>query len=96
MTRLAVLFALAAAPAAAQVTVPEFGLDAVEPGVLSCDLDGTEVGCMIETAEAVGFCMAVDAAGTPLANSLSVSDDGVAIFRNVDPTEIAALRCRPV
>jgi hypothetical protein len=95
MIRPLLLLAALATPAAAQIAEPEFGTDMLEVGVLSCDLDGAEIGCLTEIDEAMTFCTAYDAADEPLANSITVSDEGIVVFRNIDPTEVAALRCRP-
>lgn len=96
MIRPFLLLALLAAPAMAQVAVPDEEADGFEVGILSCDLDGTETGCLTEApAEDLTFCMAVDAEGEPVANATTVSDEGVVVFQNVEPERIAALRCRP-
>jgi hypothetical protein len=95
MTRLALILPLLAAPAAAQLAAPEYRADDLEVGVLSCDLDGTEVGCLTDISQRMTFCMAVDAEGEPLANSIFVGDDGTVVFRNVEASDIASLRCRP-
>jgi hypothetical protein len=95
MTRFPLVLALLVAPAAAQVTEPDYGDGDVEVGELSCRLDGTEVGCMTEVAAGLDHCLAVDAEGEPVANSTFVSGDGRVTFQNVDPERIAALRCRP-
>jgi hypothetical protein len=95
MTRIPLFLVLLAAPAAAQVTQPQYGDGDVEVGVLSCRLDGTEVGCMTEVAAGLDHCFAVDAEGEPVANSTFVSSDGLVTFQNVDPERIETLRCRP-
>lgn len=102
MPRIRILLAafLIATPLAAQTTsvdaeAPDM-TDASDIGILSCAEGEEGASCEIDTDRAFTFCMAVDEAGEPLANSMGATDAGVVLFQNVDPEAIASLRCRDV
>ena len=68
-----VLIALAAPALAAEHDAPDMA-EASEVSEIVCEKTGEETSCTFdsEATDAVyGFCMAVDAEGTPLANSTS-------------------------
>lgn len=79
----------------AQGTAPDMA-DAIDVVPIDCVLAGEGTACTIRTERPVTFCMAVDAAGAPVANSTGATDAGEILFQDVDPSRIVGLRCREV
>lgn len=85
-------------PAAAQdaATDPLPRVTEAPDAVFECTQAGEGVACTVDTEAAFTFCMALDAAGEPLANSTGASDSGEVIFQDIDAAEVASVRCRNV
>lgn len=103
MKRLLMLALLCAPTAQAQTIEPEAPLVAVDPqddsaaamNTLDCFETAGGAECTVENGDGILlYCLALDAAGDPLANSTVSSDAGVAVFNAVEVAAIARVTCR--
>jgi hypothetical protein len=86
MLRLSLAFALFATAAQAQLAGPSPELD--------CEATEGGLSCTVEATESLLYCIALDAAGDPVANSTVSAGTGVAVFNTEAADRIADVQCR--